>query len=139
VPNLVRPHLLPPAHVTAPLNAQNANIDVNTSPGSPVSGIQVTQDFAKPGAWVLSNITITPSGAQLTVPPKACMVTPAAGITGLVDCRNALAAMHLRWSVTYQPASRFWPLQWIETGGYLVLAAGLGWVCVSQVRRRRAA
>jgi hypothetical protein len=45
--------------------------------------------------------------------------------------------MHLRQSVTYQPASRFWPLQWIETGIYLVLAAGLGWVCVSQVRRRR--
>ena len=45
--------------------------------------------------------------------------------------------MHLRQSVTYQPASRFWPLQWIETAIYLVLAAGLGWVCAWQVRRRR--
>lgn len=52
-------------------------------------------------------------------------------------CRSALAALHLRQSVSYQPASRFWPLQWIETGMYLVLAAGLGGLCVAQVRRKR--
>jgi hypothetical protein len=152
MPNVVRPHLLPPAHFTAPLNLQNAPIQANTSAAtSQVSAIQFTEPFAKPGAWVLSdiiitpsgaepsNIIITPSGVELTVPPKACMITPGSGIARVADCRNALAAMHLRQSVTYQPAGRFWPLQWIETGIYLVLAAGLGWVCVSEVRRRRAA
>jgi hypothetical protein len=45
--------------------------------------------------------------------------------------------MHLRQLATYQPASRFWRLQWRETGIYLALAALLGWLCVWQVQRRR--
>ena len=111
------------------------NFNLVENAGSGRTGIQFPENSAKPGAWVLSDIAITPSGAQLTVPPQACIP----GSSGPpIGCRNALAAMHLRQSVTYQPASRFWPLQWIETGIYLLLAAGLGWVCVSQVRRRRA-
>jgi hypothetical protein len=144
VPNVVRPHLLPPAHATAPLNARNMSISVNENPGTGPSTIQVSgPSFAKPGAWVLSEATVTPSGAVFTVTPKACQFTTPV-IRGsrsaraeFVDCRNALSALHLRQSVTYQPASRFWPLQCIETGIYLVLAAGIGWVCVWQVRRRR--
>jgi hypothetical protein len=138
VPNLVRPHLLPPAHVTAPLDVQTASYHPTETVGSPVGEIQVTQNFTRPGAWVLSNIIITPSGAGLTVPPRACTFGAAGpGLAELLDCKSALAAMHLRQSVSYQPASRFWPLQWTETGVYLVLAAGLGWACVWQVRRRR--
>jgi len=139
VPNVVRPHLLPPAHFTAAANAQDTSITVNTNSGTGLSTIRLTGNFAKAGAWVLSDIIVTPSGAELSVPPKAC--TFASGlppdVAGISDCRSALAAMHLRELVTYQPASRFWPLQWIETGIYLVFAAGLGWVCVWQVRRRR--
>jgi hypothetical protein len=138
VPNLVRPHLLPPAHVTAPLNVQTASFHLTGTMSSGDGEIQVTQNFSKPGAWILSNIIVTPSGAGFTVPPKACTFGAAGpGLVGLRDCKSALAAMHLRQSVSYQPASRFWPLQWTETGVYLVLAAGLGWVCVWQVRRRR--
>jgi hypothetical protein len=148
IPNFVRPHLLPPDHVTAPVNVQHE--DFNTSAGSGLSALQLTGSFAEPGAWVLSDTVITPSGAPasnvimtpggpvFTVLPSACTPTAGSGIN-LVACRKTLAAMDLRQSVTYQPASRFWPLQWIETGIYLVLAAGLGGVCVWQVRRRRAA
>ena len=147
VPNAVRPHLLPPAHATVPLNIQNGSMHVNTNAGSGLSGIQLTGSFAKPGAWVLSqvfyagrradpDIIVTSSGLELMMPPQACIPTPGSGI-GPADCQSALAAMHLRQSVTYQPASRFWPLQCIETGIYLLLAAGLGGVCVWQVRRRR--
>jgi ABC-type transport system involved in multi-copper enzyme maturation permease subunit len=152
MPNLVRPHLLPPAHFTAPLEPQSASLhETASAPTGQVTGIDLTALFAKPGAWVLSDVVITPSGAQapgtivtpygvdFTVLPKACLPAPGSGSPSAVDCRSALAAMHLRQSVTYQPASRFWPLQWIETGIYLVLAAGLGWACVWQVRRRRAA
>jgi hypothetical protein len=151
VPNLVRPHLLPPDHYTAPLH-EPFGINVNAATGQ-VNGIGLAGPFAKPGAWVLSdiivtssgarlpNVTITFSGAELTVPPKGCTFTPTAAVgrAGLHDCSSMLAAMHLRESVTWQPASRFWPLQFIETGIYLVLAAGLGWVCVAQLRRRRTA
>jgi len=147
MPNFVRPHLLPPARFTAPLSSQHGPVNVNAASG--VAYIQLTAPFAKPGAWVLSDIVITPSGAEpsnvimtpagpeLTTMPRACVPAPGSGINP-VACGNTLAAMHLRQSVSYQPASRFWPLQWIETGIYLVLAAGLGWLCVWQVRRRRA-
>jgi hypothetical protein len=153
VPNLVRPHLLPPAHVTAPLNLQHRPIgaNVNAATGQ-LAGIQLAGPVAKPGAWVLSdvivtpsgaklpNVTITPSGPELTVLPGACTFGAAGpGLTGSHDCKSVLAAMHLSQSVTWQPASRFWPLQCIETGIYLVLAAGLGWACVAQLRRRRTA
>jgi hypothetical protein len=149
VPNFVRPHLLPPAHLTAPVDS---SVGVNVNAGTGQQSIQLTGPLAKPGAWVLSdvittpsgakapNVTITPSGAELTVLPGACVFTPGvggSGPTGLRACRSVVAAMHLRQSVTWQPASRFWPLQWIETGLYLVLAAGLGWVSVAQLRRRR--
>jgi hypothetical protein len=146
MPNFVRPHLLPPAHFTAPVSFQHGQ--VNTNAGTGLSTIQLTGSFTTPGAWVLSDAIITPSGTQpsdvimtpagpeFTVLPRAC--TPTIGYRfSPADCHKTLAAMHLRQSVTYQPASRFWPLQWIETGIYLVLAAGLGWVCVWQVRRRQ--
>jgi ABC-2 family transporter protein len=147
VPNLVRPHLLPPDHFTVPLNFSGVGVNMNASTGQ--VSIQLAGPLAKPGAWVLSdvittssgaqlpNVTITPSGAELTVPPRGCTLTPGTG--GFGGCKNVLAAMHLRESVSYQPASRFWPLQWTETGIYLVLAAGLGWACVAQLRRRRTA
>jgi hypothetical protein len=146
VPNLVRPHLVPPDHFTVPLSLQRVGVSVNAGTGQ-VNGLQLAGPFSKPGAWVLSdviitssgarlpNVTMTPSGAELTVAPKGCTLTPGIGRFG--GCKSVLAAMHLRESVSYEPASRFWPLQWAETGMYLVLAAGLGWLCVSQVRRRR--
>jgi ABC-2 family transporter protein len=146
MPNFVRPHLLPPAHFTAPVSIQHGQVSTNVASG--LTDIQLAGSFAKPGAWVLSDIIITPSGAQpsdvimtsagpeFTTLPRVCIPTPGYRLNPL-GCRKTLAAMHLRQSVTYQPASRFWPLQWIETGIYLVLAAGLGWVCAWQVRRRR--
>jgi hypothetical protein len=140
VPNFVRPHLIPPAHVTAPVKLQTASINLVGNPATGrVTGIGITEPYVKQGAWVLSNTIITRSGAELTVPPGACtgMNTPASARAGYAGCLKALAAMHLRQFVSYQPGSRFWPLQWIETGIYLVLAAALGCVCVWQVRRRR--
>jgi hypothetical protein len=149
VPNFVRPHLLPPAQATAPLQTP---FGINVNAGTGQVSIQLTGPVSKPGAWVLSdvittpsgatlpNVAFTPSGAELTVPPDGCSIGAGGpGIAGRHDCSGVLAAMHLRQSVTWQPASRFWPLQWMETGLYLVLAAGLGWVCVAQIRRRRMA
>jgi hypothetical protein len=138
VPNLVRPHLLPPAHFTAPLNVQTASFHPTETVGSPAGEIQVTpQNFVRPGAWVLSDVIVAPSGAGLTVPRACTFGAGGPGLAGLRACRSVLAAMHLRQSVAYQPASRFWPLQWTEGAVYLVLAAGLGCVCAWQVRRRR--
>jgi hypothetical protein len=131
MPNYVRPHLIPPVHATAPMNAYDNNEIMISSPGNTMT---LVGNFSKPGAWMLSNQTVTSSGQLFTGPAGAACLgnsTPNA-------CSNWINSLHLRQSVSYQPASRFWPLQFIETGIYLVLAAGLGLVCAWQVRRRRA-
>jgi hypothetical protein len=49
-----------------------------------------------------------------------------------------LAAHGYRGYVTYQPASRFWAFQGIETGIYVVLAAALLGVTFWVLKRRDA-
>ena len=53
--------------------------------------------------------------------PRACagLANPTGGLTS--SCRAALTGF--RSFVTYQPASRFWAFQGIETGVFVVLAA----------------
>jgi LPXTG-motif cell wall-anchored protein len=38
--------------------------------------------------------------------------------------------------VTYQPASRFWTLQWIETSVFVALGLILAGLCFWWIRRR---
>jgi hypothetical protein len=80
----------------------------------------------------LSDQAITHSGRVLTVAPKQCL-----GNGSFQPCENWLASLHLRQYVSYQPASRFWPLQWVETAIYLAAAAGLGLLGIWLVQRRR--
>ena len=131
VPNFVRPHLIPPVQATAPLNAYNVN---ELMIGVPGNRMTIVGSFSQPGVWLLSNETITPTGQLFTGPAgPACQ-----GNSSPNACNNWVNSLHLRQQVSYQPASRFWPLQWIETGIYLVLAAGLGLLCAWSIRRRRA-
>jgi ABC-type transport system involved in multi-copper enzyme maturation permease subunit len=131
VPNFVRPHLIQPDHVTAPLNVNTAALEM-TSRGTTAT-MAIAGAFSSPGSWILSNQSILPSGQVFTGPATQACLGPNSNA-----CNSWLASKHLRELVTYQPASRFWPLQWIETGIYLVLAAGLGMLCAWQVRRKRA-
>jgi hypothetical protein len=131
MPTLVRPHLIPPVRVTAPFNAYDNNELMIRSPGNAMT---VVGNFSRPGAWILSNNTITPSGQVFTGPAG----TACTGNSTPNACSNWLNSLHLRQQVSYQPANRFWPLQGLETGIYLIFAAGLAWLCAWQVRRRRA-
>ncbi len=131
MPTLIRPHLLPPDQATAPLNpnnaalmmVQNGYMTVQGNPGVP------------PGAWLLSNTTVTPAGHVFHGPATAACTSPSSPQQA---CNSWLASKHLRTVVTYQPASRFWPLQWTEAGIYLAASAGLGGICIWRIRRRRA-
>ena len=85
--------------------------------------------------WLLSQGTRNPAGQLMAAPqdqaaafgvpvsslPRACagLAKPTGGLTSA--CRAALTGF--RSFVTYQPASRFWPFQGIETGVFIVLAA----------------
>jgi ABC-type transport system involved in multi-copper enzyme maturation permease subunit len=134
MPTLVRPHLIPPVQATAPFNANTANEVVMTSSGSGPTTMILKGNFSKPGAWILSNQTVTLSGQVFTGPPASACTSNSAPPQA---CNNWLNSLHLRQLISYQPASRFWPLQFAETGVYLVLAAGLGVLCTWQIRRRR--
>jgi hypothetical protein len=132
MPMLVQPHLIPPVQATAPFNANDSNLMEISSPGNTMT---VEGNLSRPGAWVLSNQTITPSGKVFTGPAAAVCVSSSAPPQ---QCNNWLNSLHLRQLISYQPASRYWPLQWLELAIYLALAACLGWLSVWQIRRRRA-
>jgi hypothetical protein len=50
--------------------------------------------------------------------------------------QRCVDSFHMRQVVTYQPASRYWPLQWTEAAIFVALAVALGVGCVWWVRRR---
>jgi len=133
MPVVVRPHLIPPVHATAPFNANTADDFVINSPQNGPATMTLVGNYSVPGAWVLSNQTITPSGRVFHGPPaRVCMSNSAPPNA----CGNWVNSLHLRQLLTYQPQGRFWPLQGAETGIYLILAAGLGALCTWRIRRR---
>ncbi len=126
-PSWVRPHLIPPVRATAAVGANPLNTAVLTHNGGLI--VPVTN---LPGAWIVSNQTITTAGHVFVLPDvRAC----ASGTAR--QCNAWLATQHLRRQITYQPASRYWAFQWYETAIFLALALALAGFCVWWVRHRR--
>jgi len=127
-PIWVRPHLLPPAQTTVPLSAASINGFIDVGDG----GLLVqTAPPHLPGAWVLSTQLTTPAGRPVsTIPATQACTSTSSGQT----CPAYVESLHLRQTVTYQPASRYWPLQWYETGIYLALALALAGLCLWWIR-----
>lgn len=113
-PSLVRPHLIPPVSTTAPI-AANLTTGVVTHNGE----ITVPANNL-PGAWIISNQTITRTGQVFVLPDvRACA-------TGTQrQCNAWFATQQLRRHIVYQPAGRYWTFQWYETAIFLALALGL--------------
>jgi hypothetical protein len=140
-PLWVRPHLLPSDQTIASVGAAHAVLsdfgDGTTLTASVVPG--------QPGAWILSSRAVTAAGQPVTRLPAACSptaVSPIAGAGGGVvsggGIDRCLAGHGLREAVSYQPTSRYWPLQLVETGLFAVLALALDWFCLSRLHRRLA-
>jgi hypothetical protein len=127
-PLLVRPHLISPLRDTVALSPANINGLEIVNGGS----LTVFAAVDKPGAWVLSTQTINSAGQVFTGPaPKIC------NASSFHACQAALSHLHLSQLVTYQPASRYWALQWYETAIFVALAVALAGFCFWQIRRRR--
>jgi len=47
-----------------------------------------------------------------------------------------MASRGIREAISYQPASRYWPLQWTETTIFAALALALAGYCFWRLRRR---
>ena len=138
VPAWVRPHLIPPVTTTSALNLGSAAGWGATNAGHGNGGqlFVQTQPYL-PGAWMLSNEVITPAGRLASTEPgtQAC----GGGASTTQSCHAYIATLHLRQEVTYQPASRYWPLQWLETAIYLAVALLLSGLCFLRIRRGRPA
>jgi hypothetical protein len=127
----VRFHLLPPLRVASALNPNSVT---QTGTGGPAGAGSLFVGISPnlPGAWIGSSHVTTAAGStSLGPPPSAC--GPDSSYTA---CQAAIGRMHLRQVIIYQPASRFWALQWYETAIYLAVALALAGFCIWWVRRR---
>jgi hypothetical protein len=127
----IRPRLIAPVHAPMPLNLATVQ-SVGSNAGAPASNdLFVSAPVSEPGGWVYSSQVLSATGhASLGPDPKAC----ASGSDQA--CNAALAKLHLLQTVTYQPASHYWPLQWEEASVFLVLALLLAGLCFFWIRRR---
>jgi hypothetical protein len=128
VPLAIRPHLFAPVH-------QNISVATRFSGLEHISGdtFTLTQEyvFGQPGAWVMASHAVNAAGQPVSVIPDACFSARQSG-----DLLTCLASRGVEVAVTYQPASRYWALQWTETGIFLALALALAGLCFWRISRR---
>ncbi|MGH3186154.1 MAG: ABC transporter permease subunit [Streptosporangiaceae bacterium] len=141
VPAVIRPNLLPSTTVSFPVNLATARQATGIYTRGGGAGIYLAGLPIPQGAWVLSAPPVEDSSSQVVAAHTHlnCFLAPGTGKNGLnVDQAAAcLAQYDLHQSVTYQPASHYWPLQRYETGVFLVLAIALSGFCFWRIRRRQ--
>ncbi|GHG49692.1 MULTISPECIES: transporter [Amycolatopsis] len=136
VPSFVRPYLLPPQTQTVAIVGK----DVTNITGNDKEGITEIGVRNPPGAWVLTNETVDPAGNVADPLPsfvQDCSPRPGEGPPprgALEDCIAQLGTHGYQQRLTYQPGSRFWPLQWLELALYLAMTALLTWFCFRRLR-----
>jgi hypothetical protein len=129
----IRSHLFPPDHTTFAVGSSwfgqihrdhdDIAISVDYAPG-------------EPGAWIISSGAVNAAGQRITVVPAACQPrSPGRGLNPTTDLA-CLKSHGVRVAVNYQPTSRYWAFQWIETAIYLALALGLAGFCFWRLGRR---
>jgi hypothetical protein len=130
-PNWVRPHLITPVRQVIRLTASDIG-GFSTSGNN--SQMTIYAGVSKPGAWVLNDQVINSAGHVFNGPATHTCIngSPQA-------CTASLAALHLNQLVSFEPASRFWPLQGYETGAYVLVAVVLALFCSWWISRRRLA
>ncbi|MFG1605817.1 ABC transporter permease subunit [Actinoplanes sp. NPDC049265] len=138
MPTLVRGHLITPMHDSAAITAQPGGGGEDFFEEFLMSddgSMTVVPKLDKPGAWVMSNRAVTADGSTFRGPydPNSCG-REAGG--GPKKCEEWVLSQNLHHDAVYQPASRFWPLQWIESGLILAVTALLGLLTFWWVRRR---
>jgi hypothetical protein len=135
----VRPNLIPPAHASISLVADPSLVGFGGGP-SGVSILAFTPQI--PNAWVYSTQIVDKAGNAPTTQflHAYCPNISAPGIGSLPSPSTfqaciAQIASTFHAAVTYEPANRFWALQWSETGIFLGLTLVLAGLCFWQVRR----
>lgn len=137
VPNLLRPHYMPPQRVSVPMTADAINQArmLGSITGGPViGGLEI------PDAWVTHTTELlTPDGRLLSDAAfNGCLNNaPKTGATGRFgDTAVCLGKLDLHVDVAYQPNRRFWSFQLIELALYVGVSALLAAAGVWRVQRR---
>jgi hypothetical protein len=130
MPLWIRPNLFPASDTTVAIGR-----DITFSIGTQGNFRLTTGSLAdQPEAWILSSGAVNAAGHPVSTAPSACtqaMLSSAGGPPAVI----CLASHGVRIGVAYQPASRYWPFQWTETGIYLALALALTGYCFRRLRR----
>jgi hypothetical protein len=124
----IRSHLVPAVHTIVPLNLTTIT-DIPVRNG--VMTVQAVPTVSQQGAWVLSGQVIDTTGH-----PFQAAATPACTGPNYSACTASLGRFHLRELISYEPASRFWEFQWVETGIFVAVAVALAACCIWWLIRR---
>ena len=139
MPTVVRPNLLPSTTVTYPINA-TTTAEANGIFGQ--NGLFYIEGLTTPqGSWVLNNSPVeNSSDSDVNMQNyNTCFLGPLTTKQSVSPAQigACLSKYDLHEAMTYQPASHYWPLQWIETGIFTVLAGVLSGSCFWWIRRRQ--
>jgi hypothetical protein len=139
MPLWIRPNLFPASYTTAAIDINNGttlNLFTTHSPHTFTFTLAATNGLAgQPEAWIRSSGAADAAGHPVSaVVPSACAPAASSGGPGPA-LANCLTSRGIRIAVTYQPASRYWPFQWTETGIYLALSLALAGYCFRRLSR----
>ena len=148
VTHLIRPHLLTPIRLAGRLDPASTGYTVTN--GGP--GVLVPDPPSIPNTWIYSTRIVDGHGHPLTAAataracPDLATVGPPAGASPnrssvpanvqatLVHCVDKLSPTY-HTLIVYQPASRYWALQWSELAIFVGLALALTGLCFWLIRR----
>ena len=147
VPQLVRPHLIPPTRSTVAITPSNFDQLLI----GPDRRVKVGAKPADPGARLQSSPTVDASGHAIDSIPPTPTLSPASGPCApraqpaqhpagadaeFAGCLAEIKRLGYRQRVTYQPSSRFWAFQAYETAIFVGLALLLSGFCFWRLRQR---
>ncbi|RKR92154.1 hypothetical protein BDK92_6588 [Micromonospora pisi] len=115
VPAVVRPHVIPP--VTEQVAFTTEALQQADGLGISDGAVQLV-GYTVPGAWVLSN-TILRNAAGERISRGDLEDCMRGNLRRDAEC---LEAKNLHFTVSYQPADRYWTFQWLELAVFLLLA-----------------
>jgi hypothetical protein len=133
MPLVVRDHLLRPVQtsIAADTAARRGVIDgLGMSEEGPTAPVEIF-GYQLPGAWVLSGRAALVRGDGRPVTAADLQRCETGAMPGDFACLARSGGVH--FDVTYHPASRYWPFQWIETAILLALGALLAGVSFRRI------
>jgi hypothetical protein len=146
-PLWIRPNILPSSQTITSIAAAGADVtSVTTIAGNGGNATSATTMVLSastvpghPGAWITSSGAANAAGQPVSAVPRACQsaIPHNLGPDGSPGLNNCLASHGIRVAVDYHPVGQFWPLQFAETGLFLVLALILACYCFWRLNRRR--